>query len=95
MTVTAQTTVRAFEGMVCPDTHPLTVPDRFVRPVSLFEVPPLLRDYAYQALGDMSGGQWWTVGEFRYQGEEWHDTAVARRVLREGRMTVEFGTECE
>lgn len=87
--------VRAFEGMAYPDTHPLTVPDRYVRPVGLFEVPPLLREHAYAALGDLSGGQWWTVGEFRYQGEGCYDTAVARRVLREGRMAVEFGVECE
>lgn len=90
----AATDARRFVGMVHPDTHPLTVEAAHVRPVHLSFVPAPLREHAAYALNDLSGGQWWTVGEFRYRGEGEYDTAVARRVLRDGCMAVEYGLEC-
>lgn len=83
-----------FEGMVYPDTHPLTVDSTYVRQVGMFHIPAALRQHAYESLGDLSGDEWWTVGEFRYAGQD-YDTAVARRILRDGRMTMEFGIEGE
>lgn len=85
---------KTFEGLAYLDTHPLTVPDRYVTRVHMFDVPAVLRDHACTSLDALSGDEWWTVGEFRYQGEDF-DTAVARRVLREGCMAVEFGIESE
>lgn len=85
---------KTFAGMVFPDTHPVTVPDRYVRQVHMFDIPAGLREHAAYSLNSLSGGEWWTVGEFRYEGEDF-DTAVARRVLRGSRMVVEYGVESE
>lgn len=94
MTDTIARSGKAFAGMVVPDTHPLTVPDRYVSRVHMFDIPASLREHAAYSLNDLSGDQWWTVGEFRYAGED-YDTAVARRVLRDGRVVVEYGIESE
>jgi hypothetical protein len=83
---------RTFEGMAYPDAHPLTVPDRFVTRVHMFDVPATLREHAHNALGDLSGNVWWTVGEFRYAGEGCYETAVA---CRNRRGQVEYGIESE
>lgn len=96
--MTTPTTVarsgKTFEGMVFPDTHPLTVPTQHVRHVHMFDVPATLRQHAHESLHTLSGEEWWTVGEFRYTRQD-YDTAVARRVTRDGHMTVEYGIECE
>lgn len=84
---------RTFVGMCHPDSQPVMADDRDVRRVHMLDVPTPLRQHAYESLGDMSGDQWWTVGEFRYTDEPEYDTAVARRVMRNGRMAVEFGVE--
>lgn len=92
----ADTVVRAhrtFEGMSCPESHPVTVRDRYVTRVHMFDIPTSLRNHAYQTLDALSGGEWWTVGEFLYTGESCYDVAVARRVMREGRMVIEYGVE--
>lgn len=85
---------KTFEGMVFPDTHPLSVPDTQVRRVHMFDVPATLRQHAHESLHSLCGEQWWTVGEFRYTRQD-YDTAVARRVTRDGHTTVEYGIECE
>lgn len=85
---------KTFAGMVYPDTHPVTVPERYVTRVHMFDIPAALREHAAYALGELSGGEWWTVGEFRYAGEDF-DTAIARRVLVGGRMVIEYGVESE
>lgn len=95
MTVTTAAVVRSgktFEGMVIPDTHPLTVPGRSVRRVHMFDVPTTLRQHAHEALHALSGEEWWTIGEFRYTRED-YDTAVARRVMVAGSMIIEYGIE--
>lgn len=84
---------KAFTGMVHPDTHPITSPDGYVKRVHMFDIPAPLREHAHYALNDLSGDGWWTVGEFRYEGEGCYDTAVARRVMRGGHVVVEYGIE--
>lgn len=87
---------RSFVGMAYADDSPLTLRDQDVKRVHMFDVPTTLRDHACSVLGGMSGGVWWTIGEFRYVGECDYDTAVARRVMRDGRMAIEYGVEiCE
>ena len=83
---------RTFAGMVHPDTHPIATPDAYVKRVHMFDVPAPLRDHAHASLGELSGDEWWTVGEFRYAGEFCYDTAVARR---NERGQVEYGIEAE
>jgi hypothetical protein len=83
---------KTFEGMVFPDTHPLTVPDARVRRVHMFDVPALLRQHAHESLHTLSGEEWWTIGEFRYTRED-YDTAVARRAMVAGNMIIEYGIE--
>lgn len=92
MADTVKRTGKTFSGMAFPDTHPSTVDNTYVRRTHMLDIPALLRVHAYGALGDLSGDEWWTIGEFRYEGED-YDTAVARRILRNGRMAVEFGIE--
>lgn len=82
-------TGRAFTGEVIPDTHPTTLPAAFVTRVHMFDIPATLREHAAYALGDLSGDEWWTVGEFRYAGESFYDIAVARR----DRATILYGIE--
>lgn len=67
-----------FDGMVFPDTNPLRVHDEDIRYVHMFDVPTALRNRAYQALDLLPWYEWWTVGEFRYAGED-YVTAVAHR----------------
>lgn len=86
---------KAFAGMVFPDVAPLAVTDDHVSRVHMFDVPSPLRVHACTFLdGQAADGQWWTVGEFRYEGED-YGTAFARRVLRDGRVTVDYGIEAE
>lgn len=87
--------VMIVEGSIVPDTHPVTVADKWVKRVHVFDIPVTLREHAHNVLSDLSGDEWWTVGELRYSGQPEYDTAVARRVLRNGRMAVEFGIESE
>jgi hypothetical protein len=82
---------RAFTGGVIPDGLPTTVGDRFVCRVHMFDVPAEVRECAAYALGDLSGGTWWTVAEFRYAGQDVWDTAVARRVGAQ----IQYGIEKE
>lgn len=86
-----------FAGMVHTDINPLQVvstghPDP-IDQVHMFDVPTTLRMHACTFLdGQAADGTWWTVGEFRYAGED-YITAFARRVLRDGRVTVDYGIE--
>lgn len=82
---------KAFEGVAITDTHPTIIAAVYVRKVGMFDVPASLREHAVYALGDLSGGVWWTVGEFLYAGESVYDTAVARRVG----VQVQYGVEKE
>ena len=87
---------RVFAGMVYTDSDPCRVsaerPD-YVERVHMFDVPSTLRAYACTFLdGEAADGVWWTVGEFRYAGED-YITAFARRVIRDGRVTVDYGIE--
>lgn len=82
---------RTFTGMTIPDTHPMTLPAAFVTRVHMLDVPASLRAHAAYALGELSGDEWWTVGEFRYEGEEYYDTAVARRVAGQIQYGIEKG----
>lgn len=84
---------KSFTGMAHTDAAPLMTREQDVKRVGMFDVPAPLREHAHVVLTDLSGGVWWTVGEFRYAGESDYDTAVARRVMRSGRMTVEYGVE--
>jgi hypothetical protein len=77
------------------DTHPVTIDSRYVVPVGMFEIPATLRQHAHEVLGDMSGGEWWTIGEFLADGETLADTAVARRRRDAGEMVIVFGVEGE
>jgi hypothetical protein len=73
---------KVFTGGAHTDGLPSRVDARDVRKVHMFDVPAVLRGHALAAVGDMSGGAWWTVGEFRYVDtpDGYHETAVARRV---------------
>lgn len=71
---------KGFIGNVYTDPAPLPVTTGTVQRVHMFDVPASLREHAVYALGDLSGGQWWTVGEFRYTDSPDYETAVARRV---------------
>lgn len=82
---------REFTGMVVPEGLPTEVASRFVRPVHMFDVPAVLREHAGYALGDMSGSRWWTLGEFRYVGEDVCESAVARRVGAQIQYGIEKG----
>lgn len=84
---------KTFAGMVYPDMQPLTARNEDVRRVHMFDIPAPLREHACSVLDAREGGVWFSVGEFRYEGRADHDTAVARRVLRNGRMAVEYGVE--
>lgn len=79
--------------MVYLDTHSLSVPVNYVERVHMFDIPTSLREHAHCSLNDLSGDEWWTVGEFRYEDGADYETAVARRVMRSGRVTVEYGIE--
>lgn len=83
---------KTFVGMAHPDTHPVTTPGEYVKRVHMFDVPTSLREHASYALGELSGREWWTVGEFRYEGEACYDTAVARRT---DKGVIEYGIETE
>jgi hypothetical protein len=83
---------KVFEGMAYPEDFPSTVPGGYVTRAHMFDVPGVLRERAVHVLGTREGGVWWTVGEFRYAGEDFSQ-AVARRVMRDGRMVVEYGLE--
>jgi hypothetical protein len=84
---------RSFAGMVYPDVAPLTVGDRWVTRAHVMDIPATLREHACTFLDRQAAdGAWWTVGEFRYYGGD-YVTAVARRVLRAGRVAVEYGIE--
>lgn len=77
------TAVRENEGFasgVHTDWMPSRVDTRDVRQVDAADVPAALRDHALYAVGDMSGGTWWTAGQFRYADGPGLRTAVARRV---------------
>lgn len=89
---------RVFAGMVYTDSDPCRVsaerPD-YVRRVHMFDVPSTLRAYACTFLDrEAADGTWWTIGEFRYAGED-YITAFARRVVRDGRVTVDYGVEAD
>ena len=84
-----------FAGMVYPDTAPIQFPAGadYVRAVPITLVPEPIRMSAYAFLDQQAAdGRWWAVGEFRYSGGD-YVTAAARRVLRNGRVAVEFGVE--
>lgn len=83
----------SFAGMAHTDGMPLRVDDRDVTPAHMLEIPVPLRDHAVSFLDTAEAGQWWTVGEFRYAGDTEYDTAVARRVMRDGRLAVQYGVE--
>lgn len=82
---------RVFEGMAYPDANPLRVHDEDIRYVDVSDIPQVLCDRAHQALDLLPSCEWWTVGEFRYAGED-YSTAVARRGA-DGRVT--FGVETD
>ena len=89
---------RVFVGMVYTDSNPCKVsaerPD-YVKRVHMFDVPTTLRTYACTFLdGEAADETWWTVGEFRYVGED-YITAFACRVYRDGRIQVDYGIERE
>lgn len=60
-----------FSGMVYPDASPIMAPDTAVKRVHMFDVPTGLRDHAATVITHMSGDHWWTIGEFRYEGEDY------------------------
>jgi hypothetical protein len=82
-----------FMSMGYMDDRPLALRDVDVKRVHMFDIPVLLREHAHATLGDVHGAGWWTIGEFRYVGGTDYETAVARRVMSGGRMTVEYGIE--
>jgi len=79
---------RKFEGMAYPDACPLVVMGADVERVHMFDIPTSLRDHAAKVITPMSGEAWWTIGEFRYAGED-YATAVAQW----SRAGVTFGIE--
>lgn len=89
---------RTFDGMVYADSNPCRVsaeyPDH-VKRVHMFDVPSTLRAHACTFLDTQAADEtWWTVGEFRYAGAcEDYQTAYARRVIRDGRVQVDYGIE--
>lgn len=86
---------RVFAGMVFPDDAPITSPQEYIKPVHMFGIPAQLREHAHTFLdGEAADGQWWTVGEFRYAGEDYL-TAYARRVIRDGRVQTDYGIETD
>lgn len=93
MSVSLQRVGRSFAGMAFPDASPLVIAECDVQRVHMFDVPSPLREHAHESLGELSGGEWWTVGEFRYADESEYSTAVAKRVMVAGRMVVEYGVE--
>lgn len=95
MGVSLARTYRPFAGMIYPDAAPITVDAEHVRAARAGEVPTLLREHARETLHTLAGDEWWTLGEFRYLGEYDYDTAVARRVTREGHSSIEYGIELD
>lgn len=89
---------RVFAGMVYTHSDPCEVSAEYldhVMLVSLLDIPSVLREYACTFLdGEAADGTWWTVGEFRYAGED-YQTAFARCVDRNGRVSVEYGLESD
>lgn len=80
-------------GMVFPDAHPIVMPDEYAKRVHMFDIPASLREHACTVLDTLSGGVWWSIGEFRYAGDMDFTTATARRVLVNGRMAVQYAIE--
>jgi hypothetical protein len=76
--------------MVYPDAHPVTVPDRYVERVTADEAPAALREFAAGVLSAVSGSEWWTLGEFRYMGEDY--SVLVGRWTRTG---IEYGVEID
>lgn len=74
---------------------PLAVLDSEVKAIPMPDVPASIREHAYGVLDTMGEAYgyrsevWWTVGEC---GPEF-ETLVARRVMRDGRLVVQFGKE--
>lgn len=81
-------TGKAFAGMTYPDAHPICVPVRHVKQTTMSAIPAPLREHAQACLSAVSGDEWWTIGEFRYAGED-YTTAVARWK----RTGIEYGIE--
>lgn len=92
MTQAVERTGRTFVGMVHRDADPILMPAEYVKRVHMFDVPASLREHAHNLLADVCGDVWWTLGEFRYSGEDCHETAVCRRNRR---GQVEYGIETE
>lgn len=82
---------REFTGMVYRDERPLRVEredEHLVTPVHMFDVPDDLREHAAYLFGDLPGGVWRTIGEFRYADGLDYEQAVARRI---GGVQIEYG----
>lgn len=77
---TAVREYKSFTGSVHTDPTPERADAGEIRQVHMFDVPASLREHAAWALGDMPGGAWWTVGQFRYTDSPALKTAVARRM---------------
>jgi hypothetical protein len=89
MANTVQSQGRTFVGMVHPYANPVTVDDRWVYRVHMFDVPTPLREFASGVITPLSGDEWWTIGEFRYADGLDYVTAVARW----RRAGIEYGIE--
>jgi hypothetical protein len=75
------------------DHDPMGVRDQDVKRAHMFSIPVKLRAHACTMLDDLPGGQWFSVGEFQTGTADGQHTAVARRVLVDGWMTVQYGVE--
>ncbi len=81
---------QTFLGMVHPDSHPVTVANRWVTRVGGCDIPDPLREFAAGVITAMSGDEWWTIGDFRYaDNPHTYVTAVARW----RRAGIEYGIE--
>ncbi len=76
------------------DSEPMRVRDVSVERVHMFDVPAGLRAHAASIIDGLPVGEWHTLGAFMDDGETLHDTAVVRRVMRDGRLVMEYGIEC-
>lgn len=94
---------RPFDGVLYPIGRPFRVSEGCVKRVHMFDVPTVLREHAHAVVSGEPGTGWRAVGEFHVtDGSYGTDrnalrgacvTVVARRVVRGGAVSVEYGVE--